>query len=104
MAVIDEINQGAFQTPLAVKLYDSPDFRLFEAERVIFDRIRDEIAGKRLLDIGIGGGRTTQSTSTRRSASCWRTATATSKAFAETGQRVTSDEESHWINYLARAG
>jgi ubiquinone/menaquinone biosynthesis C-methylase UbiE len=33
--------------------------RLFPAERVILDRLLPEIEGKRLLDIGVGGGRMT---------------------------------------------
>lgn len=33
---------------------------LFTAERVIFERFRDAYAGKRLLDLGVGSGRTTR--------------------------------------------
>lgn len=33
--------------------------RLWPAERIIFDKLRPEIRGKKLLDIGVGAGRTT---------------------------------------------
>jgi SAM-dependent methyltransferase len=56
--VIDWLNQRAFSSGAAKKFYDRAS-TLLEAESVILDELAPEIKNRKLLDIGIGGGRTT---------------------------------------------
>jgi SAM-dependent methyltransferase len=56
---LDDSNRKAHEGSLAIRSYDVPTRGLFESEAVILDRLRPELIGKRLLDIGIGAGRTT---------------------------------------------
>lgn len=53
-----EANRKYYDTPGVPELFGK-DTRLMEAEAAILSRLRDEIKDKPLLDIGIGGGRTT---------------------------------------------
>jgi SAM-dependent methyltransferase len=55
----DAANQGAYSDPAVVDCYAGSDARLFTSEKVILARIADEIRGRRVLDLGVGGGRTT---------------------------------------------
>jgi ubiquinone/menaquinone biosynthesis C-methylase UbiE len=56
---IDEINRAAYANAEGNDRYDDLDF-LFDTEAAIFKEITPIIKDKKLLDIGIGGGRTTQ--------------------------------------------
>jgi SAM-dependent methyltransferase len=55
---IAEHNAGMFDHPEVAEWYSHQD--LYAAERVIFDQFRDAYTGKRLLDLGVGTGRTTR--------------------------------------------
>ncbi len=55
---IDRLNAKAYSSNTARKFYDRRG-QLYPPERLIFDRLRPLLTGKRLLDIGVGGGRTT---------------------------------------------
>lgn len=55
--IINEINQRAWSQPKILSFYGPPD-RLLKPEIEIVKTIEDEIRGKRILDIGIGKGRT----------------------------------------------
>lgn len=57
-STIEQINRQAYSSRTALRFYEH-QAALFPAERVIFEKLRPQIAGKRLLDIGIGAGRTT---------------------------------------------
>ncbi|MGH7906325.1 MAG: class I SAM-dependent methyltransferase [Candidatus Binataceae bacterium] len=56
---IDRVNQAAYSSKSALKLYDRSDIGLSEAEGRILNELLPEIKNKKLLDIGFGGGRTT---------------------------------------------
>jgi ubiquinone/menaquinone biosynthesis C-methylase UbiE len=56
----DSFNYTAYTNDKTVRWYAQRS-GLTEAERVILDRVKGEITDKRLLDIGVGGGRTTAS-------------------------------------------
>jgi SAM-dependent methyltransferase len=55
----DKINRAAYSSRAALKFYDRPRMDLFEAERVILEQLTPHIKDRKLLDIGIGAGRTT---------------------------------------------
>lgn len=55
---IDLVNRRAYSSRTATKFYDRAP-TLFEAERVVFEELAPHITNRKLLDIGIGGGRTT---------------------------------------------
>jgi SAM-dependent methyltransferase len=57
--LVDRINRSAYATAEVVDWYDHLDVVL-KPEEVILKRITPLIRDKRLLDIGIGGGRTTR--------------------------------------------
>lgn len=52
-------NRLAFEREDVVKFYKNAE-ELLPAERVLFDRLERELTGKRILDLGVGGGRTTR--------------------------------------------
>lgn len=56
--VMDHINRKAYSSPAAAKFYDRMP-TLFDAEQIILKELAQAIRNKKLLDIGIGGGRTT---------------------------------------------
>jgi ubiquinone/menaquinone biosynthesis C-methylase UbiE len=56
---VDEINKAAYSARNVVEWYGDLDF-ILKPEAVIIERIRTAIEGKKLLDIGIGAGRTTR--------------------------------------------
>jgi len=55
----DQFNHKIYTSDEVVGWYDKLDM-LLEPERVILEKLRGEITGKKLLDIGVGGGRTTK--------------------------------------------
>ena len=57
--ILDSINKRTYSNARVVNSYDGLDF-IHKPEAVIFERLRASIEHKRLLDIGIGGGRTTR--------------------------------------------
>jgi len=58
-----DVNQRAFSTAAIVESYARSE-ALDAAERRIFERFRDRIAGKAVLDLGCGAGRTTRALAT----------------------------------------
>jgi SAM-dependent methyltransferase len=54
-----ELNRAAFERASVVAEYAAGAAELFPQERPIFERFRDHYLCKRVLDIGVGGGRTT---------------------------------------------
>src|SRR5689334_15091669 len=57
--IVDEINKAAYSARDVVEWYEDLDF-ILKPEAAIIERIRTAIEGKKLLDIGIGAGRTTR--------------------------------------------
>lgn len=57
--IVDEINKAAYGTEEVAAWYDDLDF-ILKPEAVILEKIAPVIRDKRLLDIGIGAGRTTR--------------------------------------------
>jgi ubiquinone/menaquinone biosynthesis C-methylase UbiE len=57
--VMDSVNRDAYDSALATEAYDR-EGDLSIAERVILKQVRARVLGKRILDIGVGGGRTTR--------------------------------------------
>ena len=55
----DQVNKSAYARADVVRHYESLDM-LLEPERLLLERLTPEIAGKRILDIAVGGGRTTK--------------------------------------------
>ncbi len=55
----DAANQNAYRDPTVVGCYAGAGARLFTSEKVILARIANEVRGRRILDLGVGGGRTT---------------------------------------------
>lgn len=55
----DAANQNAYSDPAVVGCYAGPGARLFTSEKVILARIANDVRGRRILDLGVGGGRTT---------------------------------------------
>src|SRR2546430_13212490 len=58
-SALDQINKQAYSATSVVDCYRDFDF-LLKPEEVLLQKIRPEIEGRRLLDIGIGSGRTTK--------------------------------------------
>lgn len=56
--VMDTLNHTAYEGRFALKTYSDPR-GLMPAESAILESLRPRIIGKTLLDIGVGGGRTT---------------------------------------------
>jgi SAM-dependent methyltransferase len=57
--IMDAVNRTAYSSPFALQAY-SGDSDLTTAERTILELLKPRIEGRRLLDIGVGGGRTTR--------------------------------------------
>lgn len=57
--ILDSINKRTYAAPGVVSWYKDADY-LHHVEQVILDSITPVIRDKKLLDIGIGGGRTTK--------------------------------------------
>jgi len=57
--IVDVVNRVAYASPVSLDWFDDLDL-IFDAEAVILREITPVIKDKKLLDIGIGGGRTTQ--------------------------------------------
>ncbi|MCA1631611.1 MAG: hypothetical protein LC774_15015, partial [Acidobacteria bacterium] len=55
----DEVNKSAYARADVVRHYESLDM-LLKPERLLLERLTPEIAGKKILDIAVGGGRTTK--------------------------------------------
>jgi SAM-dependent methyltransferase len=58
-SLLDRVNQSAYARPDVVKHYEDLDM-LLEPERLLLERLTPTIKGKKILDIAIGGGRTTK--------------------------------------------
>jgi ubiquinone/menaquinone biosynthesis C-methylase UbiE len=56
---IDRFNSRFWKLPCTVSCYSSRD-TLFAGETALLEKLRPEITNKKLLDIGVGGGRTTR--------------------------------------------
>ncbi len=56
---IDSTNLGTMRTAAAVEQYTGPEY-ILPHERLAFDRVAPEVRGRSILDIGVGGGRTTR--------------------------------------------
>jgi SAM-dependent methyltransferase len=57
--IVDEVNKRTYARKDVLDWYDNLDF-ILKPERVILEKIAPLIRNKKLLDIGIGGGRTTK--------------------------------------------
>ena len=57
-ASISDVNRASWSTHDAARAYENADY-LFKVERAILNQFRDEMPNWRVLDIGVGGGRTT---------------------------------------------
>ena len=57
--IVDKINKSAYARAEVVDWYDNLEFSL-APEKVILEKVTPVIKDKKLLDIGIGGGRTTR--------------------------------------------
>jgi ubiquinone/menaquinone biosynthesis C-methylase UbiE len=57
--IVDTVNRRTMCTRRAVKIYAARD-ELYKAEVFALSGIREQAAGKRILDIGVGAGRTTR--------------------------------------------
>lgn len=56
-AMMDALNQRAYDSSIAINAYSRGD-RLMAAEAAVISRLSAELRGRRLLDLGVGGGRT----------------------------------------------
>jgi SAM-dependent methyltransferase len=56
-SIIDTVNKAAMASDRLVTLYTRNE-ELWPAERAIYDRVRAEVAGRPILDLGVGAGRT----------------------------------------------
>lgn len=54
---IDTINQRTIRSKPAIRKYTRND-EIWPAEQVIYDRIRNDVRDRPILDLGVGGGRT----------------------------------------------
>jgi ubiquinone/menaquinone biosynthesis C-methylase UbiE len=55
----DLTNQRAYQSPMLARSY-AQQTQLQPPEETILEIVRDELPSKRMLDVGVGGGRTTE--------------------------------------------
>ncbi len=55
----DAANQNAYGDPAVVGCYAGSGARLFPSEKAILSRMANGVRGRRILDLGVGGGRTT---------------------------------------------
>ncbi|MDT7603723.1 MAG: hypothetical protein QOF61_1720 [Acidobacteriota bacterium] len=58
-SLLDRVNQSAYARADVVKHYESLDM-LLEPERILLERLTPSIKDKKILDIAVGGGRTTK--------------------------------------------
>jgi ubiquinone/menaquinone biosynthesis C-methylase UbiE len=58
-SAIESLNQTSYANTKVLDYYDGLD-KLFPAERVLFEKLSAKIANLKILDIGVGGGRTTK--------------------------------------------
>ncbi|HLM00030.1 MAG TPA: class I SAM-dependent methyltransferase [Pyrinomonadaceae bacterium] len=58
-AVVGRVNKATFARDDVLKYFQNLE-TLFEAEKVLFERLAGSIRNSKILDIGIGGGRTTK--------------------------------------------
>lgn len=57
-AMMDALNQRAYDSSIAIRAYRRGD-ALMAAEAAVLSRLSAELRGRKLLDLGVGGGRTT---------------------------------------------
>ncbi len=57
--LVNSVNKATYERADVVKFYQNVD-ELLEAERVLFKKLDPVIRDSRILDIGVGGGRTTR--------------------------------------------
>lgn len=55
----DLVNKFSYANPDVIEFYQDAE-RLLKAEKVLFEKLAPKIENKKILDIGIGGGRTTK--------------------------------------------
>ena len=60
MTAMDGLNKSTWRTPSSLRLYRNLAGYSDEGERVALDMASGHIVGKRLLDLGVGGGRTAE--------------------------------------------
>jgi SAM-dependent methyltransferase len=56
---VDSVNQAVYTSP-EIAVFYSKDDGLQPAEQLIFHMLKDQIIGRRVLDVGVGAGRTTK--------------------------------------------
>jgi SAM-dependent methyltransferase len=56
-SIIDTINQRTMRSAEAVARYSRSD-DVWPSERAMYERVREEVRGRPILDLGVGGGRT----------------------------------------------
>lgn len=57
--LLDSVNKNAYAKTKVLDYYNKLD-ELFPAEKVLFEKLSPQIKNSKILDIGIGGGRTTK--------------------------------------------
>lgn len=57
--LLDSINRKTYAKAKVLDYYDGLN-KLFPAEKVLFEKLSPAIKGSKILDIGVGGGRTTE--------------------------------------------
>ncbi len=57
-SVMDTLNRQAYDSPLAVRAYGRSE-ALLPAEQAVLRKLAPELRDRKLLDLGVGGGRTT---------------------------------------------
>ena len=60
MTAMDGLNKSTWRAPSSLRLYRNLAGYSDEGERVALDMASGDIAGKRVLDLGVGGGRTAE--------------------------------------------
>jgi len=58
-SLVDSVNQKTYAKAKVLDYYDGLD-ELFPAEKVLFEKLPAKIENSKILDIGVGGGRTTK--------------------------------------------